>query len=114
MQARGDVIGKPVMTPDLVEQFINEPRDFADALDRALRAQANQCLRFIGGRRIYAVSESAACVFCRTAGAQTRWEQSHGHRATCLRRWMAPVLSLVEVIGAERRCSTYSSSQGAV
>ena len=41
MQARGNVILEPVVTPNLVEQLIDETGNFADALDRALTAQTS-------------------------------------------------------------------------
>jgi hypothetical protein len=45
MQARGNVIHEPMVTPDFVEQLIDETGNFADALDRALTAQALLGLR---------------------------------------------------------------------
>jgi len=46
----GNVIIEPVVTPDLVEQLIDQTRNFADTLDRALTAQTSQGLRFAGRR----------------------------------------------------------------
>ena len=81
MQARGNVILEPVVTPNLVEQLIHETGNFADALDRALTAQTSYGLRLRGRNRIYGLFQ-VPLDFCRTAGSRARQVRCCAHAAS--------------------------------